>query len=881
MLKLTADEIRESFLKFFESKEHLRLPSFSLVPVDDPTLLLIGAGMAPLKPYFRGDAKPPKTRITTCQKCIRVGDIENVGKTARHHTFFEMLGNFSFGDYFKKETCAWGWEYLVDILKLPEEKLYVTIHPDDDEAEDIWINHVGVPKDKIYRDPGNFWGPIGDTGPCGPCSELLVDQGEEFSCGSPDCKPGCDCDRYLEIWNLVFTGLNKNEKGEYEKLPKPCIDTGLGFERLVCYMHGKKNDFETSLFTPLIKVIESHTGVKYGDNPKSDRAMKIISDHCRAVIFMACDGITPSNEGRGYVMRRLLRRSVRLARELGMGDTSLTVLQPTVIKMMEHVYPELREKEDFTKSIIKTEEENFRKTLNQGMAILENILDKLEKAGEKTLPGRDMFSLYDTYGFPFELTEEIAVERKFEIDKEGFEKALEEQRKRAKAATLKKLEEAGGELDLSGYESVFTGYENVSENAKVLALFVDGKEVDRVEAGKKASAVFDKTCFYGESGGQVGDSGIFRSSHCQGIVTDTRSSASKVNLHSIKVEKGSISKGDEIHIEITGKRRKAIMRHHSATHLLQGALRQVLGSHVGQMGSLVDSNRLRFDFSHQAAMTTGEIEEVERIVNQKILENLPVSTETLGINDALKKGALAFFGEKYDDTVRLVSMGDYSLELCGGTHVSRTGDIGSFKVTSESAIGMGIRRIEAVCGMVALERFQEEDRILRDVARSMVTDFIGVPIALAKQRDIIKQLEKELKEVRSKLMLAGVDEILASQVKIEDIPVIVKKLELTNRDDLRKLSDLLGDKFKPGILILAAVFEGKVALLVKVSDDLVKKGISAVPLVRSVAKIVGGGGGGRPNMAQAGGKNPERLDEAITQAPVIIKEQIDKMRVKN
>lgn len=881
MLKMTADEIRESYLKFFESKEHLRLPSFSLVPVDDPTLLLIGAGMAPLKPYFRGEAKPPNTRITTSQKCIRVGDIENVGKTARHHTFFEMLGNFSFGDYFKKETCAWAWEYMVDVLKLPEEKLYVTIHPEDDEAEDIWINHVGIPKEKIYRDGGNFWGPIGDTGPCGPCSEILVDQGEDFSCGSPDCKPGCDCDRYLEIWNLVFTGLNKNEQGEYVKLPKPCIDTGLGFERLVCYLHGKKNDFETELFMPLINVIEKQGGIKYGNNPATDRAMKIISDHSRAVIFMACDGITPSNEGRGYVMRRLLRRSIRLARELGLDRLSLTVFQEPLLKMMGHLYPELKEKFDFTNSIIRAEEENFRKTLNQGIALLENILERIERDGGKILPGNDMFSLYDTYGFPFELTEEIAVERGFEIDREGFNKALEEQRKRAKAAMTKKLEGMGADLDLSAFESEFTGYHNVSEKAKVLALFVKGKEVESAKSGDEVSAVFDKTCFYGESGGQVGDTGIFGNENCMGTVADTRSSAAKVNLHILKIEKGELKKGDELAIEITGERRRAIMRHHSATHLLQGALRQVLGSHVGQMGSMVDSNRLRFDFSHQAAMTTEEIEEVEQIVNKRVLENVPVSTEVLPIGDALKKGALAFFGEKYDDQVRLVTMGDFSKELCGGTHVSRTGDIGMFKVTSESAIGMGIRRIEAVCGLVALRRVQDEERILRDVSRSMVVDFAGVPGALARQRDIIKSLEKELKDAKSKILHSGIDEFLSSQKMIEEVPCIIEKLDDMDKDDLRKTADLIGDRLPEGIIILAAVGEGKVSLIVKVSDDLVKKGISAVPLIRGIAKIVGGGGGGRPNMAQAGGKEPEKVDEALSQAPVIIKEEIGKTRVRN
>jgi len=881
MLKMTADEIRESYLIFFESKDHLRLPSFSLVPANDPTLLLIGAGMATFKPYFKGEAKPPRVRITTCQKCIRVGDIENVGKTARHHTFFEMLGNFSFGDYYKKKTCEWGWEYLVKVMGLPAEKMYITIHPDDDEARDVWVNHVGIPEERIFVDETNFWGPIGDTGPCGPCSELLVDQGEESGCGRPDCQPGCDCDRYLEIWNLVFTGLNKNEKGEYEKLPKSCIDTGLGYERLVSYMQGKTSAFETELFSLVIEAICQHSSVKYGENHASDTAIKIIADHFRAILFMACDGITPSNEGRGYVMRRLLRRSIRKAHEIGISNTSLMVLQEPLIRIMGHIYPELIEKKDYADSIIRAEEDNFRKTLNQGTALLENLLDKLESRGEKILPGKDMFSLYDTYGFPSELTEEIAAERGFGIDRKGFDKALEEQRNRAKKATKKKLGSLDEEMDLSEYKSEFTGYDRFAEEARIIALLVKGKTVESVNAGAEALAVFDRTCFYGEAGGQVGDTGIFVARDSGGVIANTRNTPAGVNLHILKVEKGKLSKGDNIRIEVTGERRKAIMRHHTATHLLQGALRIVLGNHVGQMGSLVESNRLRFDFSHHSALTRDEIEKVEKIVNRKILENIPVHTDVLPISDALKRGALAFFGEKYDDHVRVVEMGDFSVELCGGTHVRRTGDIGSFKVTTESAIGMGTRRIEAVCGMSAMERFQKEDRILTDIARGLVVDIDGVSTAISRLKENIKNLEKELRDARGRLLLRKVDKFVETCKKIENIPCIVEKLENANREDLRKMADLIAEKIESGVIILGAPVEGKAALIVKVSEDLVKKGISAIPLIRGISKIVGGSGGGRPNMAQAGGKDPGGLDKALAHAPTVIREEIEKMRVKN
>ncbi|MCE1247469.1 MAG: alanine--tRNA ligase [Firmicutes bacterium] len=881
MLKLTSDEIRESYLKFFESKGHLRLPSFSLVPVGDPTLLIIGAGMAPFKAYFKGEAKPPRTRITTCQKCIRAEDIENVGRTARHHTFFEMLGNFSFGDYFKKETCEWAWEFLTKVLGLPAEKMYVSIHTNDDEAEEIWINHVGVPKERIVRLDSNFWGPIGLTGPCGPCSEIMIDQGEEFGCDSPDCGPGCDCDRYFEIWNLVFPGLNKNEKGVFENLPAPGIDTGLGFERLTAYMQGKKNNFETDLFMPLLNKIEDISGLKLGENEKNDISMKVIADHMRAVIFMACDGITPSNEGRGYVMRRLLRRCVRLSKDLNFGENSLTLMIEPLVNKMGHIYPELIEKREYCHNIISLEEENFGKTLSQGMALLENLISKLQAAGEDTLSGKNMFSLYDTYGFPKELTEEIAAEKGIKTDIKGFEEALEEQRKRARAAQAKKTGGSGVEIDLTGCKSVFTGYTSLSEETTVTAIFADGKKTDEAGEGTTADVVFENTCFYGESGGQVGDTGSFATGTASGNVTDTRKTPSEINLHRITVEKGTLKTGDKVKIEVNTERRKAIMRHHSATHLLQAALRKVLGGHVSQMGSMVDENRLRFDFAHHCALTHEEVEQVEKTVNGMIMENVPVSMNELPIKEALNRGALAFFGEKYGEKVRLVEMEGLSAELCGGTHIKRTGDIGAFKITIESAIGMGSRRIEAACGFVAIERFQKEERVLKEVSTEFAVDFEALPHAIARLKDNLKNAEKELQEARFRTLVNSVDQYISSARQVDEIKVVTSILKDVSRDELLSMTDLIGDKIKPGIAVLGAVIEGKVAIIVKVSDDLLKQGMSAVPLIKEIAKTVGGSGGGKPALGQAGGKEPEKLPEAISKAFNIVKDEIEKMKVKN
>jgi alanyl-tRNA synthetase len=875
MIKLTADEMRESFLKFFESKEHLRLPSYSLVPVGDPTLLIINAGMAPLKPYFKGEAIPPKKRITTVQKCVRVGDIEQVGRTARHHTFFEMLGNFSFGDYFKREAIRWAWEYVTAVLGFPKDKLYATVHTDDDEAEQLWLEETDIPKARISRLAENFWGPVGNTGPCGPCSEILVDQGEKFGCGKPDCAPGCDCDRYLEIWNLVFTGLNKNEQGEFEKLPKPCIDTGMGFERMVSYMHGKNSTFETELFKDIIDKITEISAKKLGDNPKTDVSIKIISDHIRSVVFIACDGITPSNEGRGYVMRRLIRRALRNAQELKFGDRSLTELVEPVVNKFGHIYSELIARKDFAISIITTEEENFRRTLNQGILILESKLRELEEKGIKTLPGKDMFSLYDTYGFPAELTEEIADERGFQVDKISFEEALEEQRERARADTKSQLDALVSDLDFTKYKSQFTGYHSFEGKTIIEEVLINGKPVERAYIGDEADMIFKETCFYAESGGQVGDTGHIEGPSGSGEIIDTRSTPAKVNLHHIKILRGDIAPGDTITITVNKGRRDAIKRHHSATHLLQSALRTVLGAHIGQMGSLVDENKLRFDFSHHQSLTREELEKIEEKVNSWILENATVEVKELPVNEALKTGALAFFGEKYGDRARVVSVDDITAELCGGTHVNRTGDIGSFKITSESAVAMGIRRLEAVCGLVALKRFQDNDRVLKESALLLNTEPNNIPLAINRLWDNIKQQEKELKDVKTRLMKASVHDIIDQAKKVDSFNIIVQKMDNVERADLLNLGDRIAEAAKSSFIILGTTFENKATLIVRLTDDLVKMGFSAVPVIQKLAPVIEGSGGGKPKMSQAGGRNPAKLDEALKQSYDVVKNIIE------
>ncbi|MCL5773372.1 MAG: alanine--tRNA ligase, partial [Firmicutes bacterium] len=756
-------ELRESFLSFFRSKEHLVLPSYSLIPLNDPTLLIIGAGMAPLKPYFKGDEKPPSPRIATCQKCVRADDIEHVGRTIRHHTFFEMLGNFSFGDYFKEGAITWAWEYLTEVMKLDKERLWITIHTDDDEAHKIWNEKVGIPAEKIVRLSDNFWGPVGPTGPCGPDSELCYDLGEELGCGKPDCKPGCDCDRFLEIWNLVFTGLNKNEKGGFEPLPKKCIDTGLGFERLLMVMQNKPTPYHTDLFEPFMRRLEELSGRKH--EKEDETAFRVIADHVRAVVFMLADGITPSNEGRGYVLRRILRRAVRFGKGLGLQADSFKNLVDPVIQVMGNIYTELKEKRDYIKKIISAEETGFERTLDQGTEILEGIISSVKKSGDKVIKGEDVFKLYDTYGFPMELTRELAEEKGNIVDVEGFNKCLDEQKNRSGRQPLKieavhnaryaKTLETGFTLNstysgtpfgdwVSNFE--FTGYKKIKEKTKIIALIKEGSFLQESSVVDEIEIILEKTPFYAESGGQMGDTGALKARGLLIKVLNTKKGHSDIHIHHCKVEKGRVEPGMEITAEVDRERRFEIMRHHTATHILQTALRNILGSHVAQSGSLVAPDRLRFDFSHFQAMTQNEIDKVEALVNAKIQESIPVKTFELKQDEAIKKGAIAFFGDKYGEVVRMVEVKGFSKELCGGTHVKNTGAIGSFKIVGESAIGTGLRRIEAVTGMSAIRTFREYESALKTASSTLKTAFSGVPSAIEKLKEESRTLEKKLSE---------------------------------------------------------------------------------------------------------------------------------------
>jgi len=867
-----SNDLRESFLEFFESRKHLRMPSFSLIPVNDPTLLLIGAGMAPLKPFFKGEEEPPSRRITTCQKCVRADDIERVGRTSRHHTFFEMLGNFSFGDYYKEEAITWSWEYMIEKLKLNPARMWVTIHTDDEEAFKIWKNMVGVPPDRIIRLEDNFWGPIGLTGPCGPCSELCYDRGEEWSCGRDDCKPGCDCDRYVEVWNLVFTGLNKNESGEYLPLPDKCIDTGLGFERLVMLMQDKKSPFETELFTPIINLLEEMCGKKPGGN--FDISVKIVADHIRAIAFMLADGIGPSNEGRGYVLRRILRRAARLGKVLGTQTGYLSALVDPVVETMGGIYPELRERKDYIKTIVRQEENNFEKTLEQGSLFLAEKLDLLLKKGETILSGEEVFRLYDTCGFPWELTREMAAERGISIDLEGFNRLLEEQKERARADQESKLIlKSCVSLNLKFASTEFVGHERMSVEAEVLEILMDGNMISEAQEGDIIDIFLDRTPFYGESGGQVGDTGIMEGLNGNPLrveITDTIKTLDGLYIHRGKVISGKIMPGNKVMARVNEARRKEIMRHHSATHLLQAALREILGKHVSQAGSLVSHDYFRFDFSHYQALSADEITRIERMVNSMIQENQPIIITEMNYDDALKKGALAFFGDKYSQTVRVVEMGAYSRELCGGTHAASTGEIGCFKIISENAIAAGIRRIEAVAGMSAIEYFLKSVQILKNLSQDLKVNFEEIPSSIERLKAHLKESEKEMDALRKEISILRAYDILSSAREVGEAKFILAEVPGATQQIMREMGDRLKEKIKSGVIILASEVDGKASLLAMVTPDLIEKGLNAGKIISQISPLVDGKGGGRADMAQAGGKNPARLKDALKKAEEII-----------
>lgn len=867
---MTGNELREKYLQFFASKDHLVLPSYSLIPENDPTLLMVGAGMAPFKPFFTGKMKPPHPRITTSQKCVRTGDIENVGKTARHHTFFEMLGNFSFGDYFKREAIAWAWEFITKHLEIPEEQLWVTIYPDDEEAFDIWTKEVGVNPKRVVKLEDNFW-EIG-PGPCGPCSEIYVDLGPERGC-SDNCVLGCDCDRYLEIWNLVFTQFDRDEAGNYNPLAKKNIDTGAGLERIASVLQNKKSNFETDLIFPIIEYASKVSGVKYETSTKNDISLKVIADHARSMTIMILDGILPSNEGRGYVLRRIIRRAIRHGRLLGIETSFLAGAVDAVITIFGNVYPELVEKQDYIRKVISLEEERFHTTLAQGIELLSKLIADLKVTGKDVLDGKSAFKLYDTFGFPWELTAEILEENKFSLDKDAFDAAMNEQRERARAARQENQRVSVPDLTGINVDSLKQDY-NVT-TAKVVLLWKDGKAVEQVHDGEEVGIILDTTAFYAEGGGQAGDTGMIETEVGKVEIENAKKLANGTIYHIGMVVEGLIKVGDNVKILIDAEVKQATARNHTATHLLHAALKNIVGEHVNQAGSSVNSERLRFDFSHFEPLTTEQIEKIEQQVNEAILKAITVDISEKTQNEAKEMGAMALFGEKYGDIVRVVNIKDCSVELCGGTHVNNVAEIGLFKIVSEAGVASGVRRIEAITGKLAYDNVNIVEKNLNKAAsllKSRNNEVVEKIEALLTQ---VKTLEQQLALANSKMAQETASELLATAIDVNGVTIVNAEVEIEDMDGLRNLADLLRDKLTVGVIVLGAkIADDKVNFVVMATKDAVAKGIHAGNIIKETAKVAGGGGGGRPDMAQAGGKNPEKITEALTMATEVITKQI-------
>ena len=857
MKYMTGNEIRKAYLEFFKSKGHLVLHSFPLIPENDPSLLLIGAGMAPLKPYFTGKLVPPSYRVTTSQKCIRTDDIDNVGRTARHHTFFEMLGNFSFGDYFKKEAISWAWEFLTEVLELDKSKLYVTIYPDDKEAYDYWHNMIGLADERIFKFEDNFW-EIGE-GPCGPDSEIFYDLGPERGCGKPTCTVGCDCDRYLEIWNLVFTQYNRTKDGKYEPLAKKNIDTGCGLERLASVIQQKESNFETDLIFPIIEKVIALSGGDYSD-PKQKMAMKVIADHIRAITVMISDGILPSNEGRGYVLRRILRRAVRYGRLLGIQDLFLAGLVDTVLDILGEQYPELRDHETIIKQIINTEEKQFSATLAQGMDLLN---DMMKEAGDaKELTGKEVFKLYDTYGFPMELTEEIAAEQGFSVDKDGFAAAMKEQQDRARAAHTKVSAKVAVPDTTKLDQSKLVNNPQATK-ASLAMIGKEGQEVKEAHDGEEVTLILDSNPFHAEGGGQLGDTGVLKGQEGTADVTDAKALPNGLVYLIATVREGVLHTGDTVDIAVDQIRHLNLARNHTATHLLQAALRKVLGNHVNQAGSLVTPDHLRFDFTHFSPVTPAELDKVEAMVNEEILKSIPVTIQEMPLEEAKKRGAMALFGEKYGDVVRVVSVDDFSRELCGGSHVENTSVIGSFRITSETGTGSGVRRIEAVTGAAALKLAKHDAEELQQTAAILKAKNEDIPAKVQALLDELKAREKELAQLKKDAALSDLDSMLAAKEVVDGVPVVAAKAQADSMDNLRSLADTIMDKLGSGVVLLGMVNGEKVNFVCKVNKADTKKGLHAGKIIKAAAQAAGGNGGGRPDMAQAGGKDASKLDDAL------------------
>lgn len=876
---MTGNEIRESYLRFFESKGHKILPSASLIPVNDPSILWTAAGMVPFKPFFTGAAKPDYTRVTTCQKCIRTPDIESVGRTARHHTFFEMLGNFSFGDYFKESAIPWAWEFVTGHLRLPPEKLWVTIYLDDDEAFEIWHRVVGVPADRIVRlgKDTNFW-EIG-VGPCGPCSEIYVDLGEERGCGSTDCEVGCDCDRYLEIWNLVFIQFFRDEEGNYTPLASKGIDTGFGLERVASVLQGVPSNFDTDLLREIMDYTAGLFGLEYGRENKVDVALKVIADHCRAITFAITDGALPSNEGRGYVIRRLLRRAARFGRLLGIQELFLYKVGGAVVRQMGKAYPELLERQEHVLRVIHNEEKRFSETLAQGTEMLNRLMEEAKKGGSSVIAGADAFKLYDTYGFPLELTQEMADEQGFTVDTDGFSLAMEEQRRRARSARqetdyisergafFKKRREETGETN-------FVGYDSLEARASVQGIFRDGERLKSAQAGEEVEFILDVTPCYAESGGQVGDHGRLTAPELEVEIYEVTKPVENLFVHRGRVINGILREHDSVTVVVDVNRRMAVCRNHSATHLLHKALKIVLGDHVNQAGSLVEPERLRFDFTHYAAIGPDEIKKVEEIVNQAVLSDLNIEVSETSVDEARAMGAAALFGEKYGERVRVIKMGDFSLELCGGTHLRNTAEVGLFKLVGESSVGAGLRRVEAVTGEGALHYIDAREEQLAEIARLVKAAPHEVVRRVEGLLENNRELEAENEALQARLARYQVQDLIDRVKMVKGVKVLAGQATAPDMDSLRGMVDLLRDKIESGVIVLGSAAGDKVNLVAAVTKDLLGRGLHAGKLVKEVAAVVGGGGGGRPEMAQAGGKDPSRLNEALEKAYLAAESQI-------
>ena len=872
------NQLRKMFLEFFESKGHLAMKSFSLVPHNDKSLLLINSGMAPLKPYFTGQEIPPRRRVTTCQKCIRTGDIENVGKTARHGTFFEMLGNFSFGDYFKNEAIEWSWEFLTEVVGLDPDRLYPSIYEEDEEAFEIWNKKMGIPAERIFRfgKADNFW--EHGSGPCGPCSEIYYDRGEKYGCGSPDCTVGCECDRYMEIWNNVFTQFDNDGHGHYSELEQKNIDTGMGLERLASVVQDVDSIFDVDTLKALRDHICRLADTEYGKDAQADISIRVITDHTRSVTFMISDGIMPSNEGRGYVLRRLLRRACRHGRLLGIEGSFIPELAQTVIEGSKDGYPELEEKKDFILKVIAKEEDQFNKTIDQGLGILAEMTAKMEAEQTTTLSGADAFKLYDTYGFPIDLTKEILEEKGMQVDEEGFHASMEVQRKTARAA---RGETNYMGADVTVYESIdpsitstFVGYDNLAWKSPITVLTSDTEIVEALSDGQRGTVFAEETPFYATSGGQEADTGIIRTAEGEFKVEDTVKLLGGKIGHVGVVIKGMIKIGDQAELCVNAEKRALSARNHSATHLLQKALRTVLGTHVEQAGSSVNEDRLRFDFSHFSAMTAEELQKVEAIVNEQIVAGLPVKVENMPIEEARKTGAQALFGEKYGDVVRVVNMGDYSIEFCGGTHVKNTNEIMAFKILSESGVAAGVRRIEALTSKGLIRYYDNLEKKLNEAAKVLKATPDNLAEKIAHLTAENKALHSEVESLKSKLAQDAMGDVMDQVQEIKGVKLLAAEVDGVDMNGLRDLGDQLKEKLGEGVVVLASGNDGKVSLMVTATDAAMKQGAHAGNLVKAIAGLIGGGGGGRPNMAQAGGKNPAGIQEALKKAAEALEGQL-------